>query len=89
MYLSDSFFECRNCLLISWLRMDTGLSNCNTQNKFKYNCVAVRRIEMVHSMRVKELQDRRNKSTWTLKWSKMAVSSSFLLEIRRPETQER
>lgn len=30
LYLSASFLECRNCLLISWLRMDTGLSSCTT-----------------------------------------------------------
>lgn len=33
LYLSPSFLDCRNCLLISCVKTETGLSTCNKQTK--------------------------------------------------------
>lgn len=46
--------------------------------------------EGLNKLEFKKLQDKINVSnTWMLKWSKMAVNSSFLFEISFPKKRKR
>lgn len=84
LYLSASFLECRNCLLISWLRMDTGLSSCTTGSDHNEIRTRSQVTASVNTWRCKVNVS----STWMLKWSKMAVNSSFLFETSCPKEEK-